>query len=190
MIHKAYLAKLISILEATQITKGDKPVDWEQGFEDIIDLFRKARAANRRVYFIGNGGSAAIAEHMLTDFMKNGRVCTINLLGSSLVTCLGNDYGYEYVYEKSLSMLAAADDILVAISSSGNSPNIVNAIRAAADRNVTIITFSGFATDNKIRRLGHYNIYVPIKHYGLVESIHTVLLQQIVDNLTPSLPEA
>lgn len=72
-------------------------------------------------------------------------------------------------------------DLLVAISSSGNSMNIVNAIEVAKEKNMKVLTLSGFKEDNRIKQMGHYNLYVPVCHYGMVESIHNLILQQIVD---------
>ena len=69
----------------------------------------------------------------------------------------------------------------MAISSSGNSPNIVNGVTAAKGNGMNVITLSGFKEDNKIRQMGDCNLYVPIEHYGIVESIHNLILQEIVD---------
>ena len=83
MTHKEYLSRMFSILEATRITSHGQTLEWEDGFEHIIELFRRLRTSGQCVYFIGNGGSAAIAEHMLTDFMKNGRTafCDTSVFG-------------------------------------------------------------------------------------------------------------
>lgn len=176
-----YCDKFTEILHETKILNGDDVVQGMSNFDNIVKLFMQVKESNKQLFFIGNGGSAAIASHMLTDFMKNGGMCTVNLMDGSLITCIGNDYGYEYVYAKPLSMMAHAGDLLVAISSSGNSPNIINAVKTGIDLGMKVITFTGFKEDNKICRMGDYNVYVPIEQYGIVESIHNLLLQYIVD---------
>lgn len=148
---------------------------------DIKKFFIDSRLNNNKVFFIGNGGSAGIAIHMTADFMKNGRIMTQGLYDPSTITCLGNDYGYEYIFSKQLEILFKENDLLVAISSSGNSVNIINSIKVARDKGGNILTLSGFDDSNAIRKLGNYNVYVPISNYGIVESIHNLILQQIID---------
>ena len=120
---------------------------------------------------------------MTADFMKNGRMRTVSLYDSAMLTCMGNDYGYEHIFSTPLEVLAKEADLLVAISSSGNSPNIVNAIQTAKKKRMQIVTLTGFEKENRICRSGTYNLYVPVCHYGIVESIHNLILQQIVDTL-------
>lgn len=152
-----------------------------KAFFDVAVSLVKSRT--KMLYFIGNGGSAGIAMHMTTDFLKNGRMKTHSLHDPATLTCLGNDYGYEYVFSKQLEIVAEKGDLLVAISSSGNSANIINAVDVAREKGCHIITLSGFEPDNKLRQLGDINIYVPSMEYGIVESIHNLILQQIVDEL-------
>ena len=153
----------------------------------VIDFLKSVREHEKRLFFIGNGGSAAIANHMTVDYFKNGGMKAISLFEAPLLTCLSNDYGYEYVFSKSLQMLVEEGDVLVAISSSGNSSNIVKAIETAKEKGAKVITLSGFEKDNAIRTMGDYNIYVPISQYGIVESIHNLLLQEVVDELMKTL---
>lgn len=136
-----------------------------------------------RLFFVGNGGSAAIALHMAADYQKNAGFNTQTFFDPALLTMYANDYGYESVFSKPLSVCAQRDDILIAISSSGNSPNIVNAVMEAKNKGCKVITLSGFNPDNQIRQLGDVNVYVPVSEYGIVESIHNLLLQQVIDEL-------
>ena len=118
---------------------------------------------------------------MTADFMKNGGMKTYSLYDNAVTTCMGNDYGYEYVFSRPLEFLGQERDLLVAVSSSGNSQNIVNAITMANVKNMETVTFTGFKEDNKSRQLGKINVYVPSEKYGSVESIHNLMLQQVVD---------
>lgn len=181
--HREYFQKLIQCAQDTVITCADhgEASSYEEGIELLVQEFMKVKRNGGKVFFIGNGGSAAIAIHMTADFMKNGGMKAYSLYDSSVMTCMGNDYGYEEVFSRQLDAFMSENDLLVAISSSGKSMNIVNAIDTARQKNGTVITLSGFKTDNKIRRMGNYNVYVGIEHYGIVESVHNLLLQQIVD---------
>lgn len=182
-MYKDYLDKLVQCLHETRVYKQDGVPfdDYEQAMQGLLDIFSKTKAQGGRVFFIGNGGSAAIASHMTADFMKNGGMKTYSLYDNSVTTCMGNDYGYEYVFSRPLELLADKEDLLAAISSSGNSQNIVNAIQTAQQKGLNIVTFSGFKKDNRIINMGSYNVHVPVEHYGIVESIHNLILQQIVD---------
>lgn len=182
-MYKEYLDKLIESLEITRIynREGIACKDYEEAMQKLLELFTEAKQEGKQVFFIGNGGSAAISSHMTADFMKNGGMKTYSLYDNSVTTCFGNDYGYEYIFSRPLEFLANEGDLLVAVSSSGNSQNIVNAIEVAQKKAMKIITFTGFRKDNRMIHSGDYNLHVPIEHYGIVESIHNLILQQIVD---------
>ncbi len=181
--YQEYLDKLVECLETTQTydENGTACQDYEEAMSKLVELFSDIKKNGKQVFFVGNGGSAAIASHMTADFMKNGGMKTYSLYDTSVTTCMGNDYGYEYVFSRPLEFLANEGDLLVAISSSGNSQNIVNAIQVAKEKNLKILTFSGFQKENRISSAGMLNIHVPIDCYGIVESIHNLILQQIVD---------
>lgn len=178
-----YLQKLVEKLEATEIWNGTvkKYEDYDVGMQVLVNKFSDHKKKGSRVFFIGNGGSAAIASHMTADFMKNGGMNTYSLYDNAVTTCIGNDYGYEYIFSKPLEFLLKSDDLLITVSSSGNSSNIVNAICVAKKKNAAVITFTGFLNDNRVKQLGDINVYVPCEKYGIVESIHNLILQQIVD---------
>lgn len=184
-MHTEYLKKMIHCLEETQISNnaGISCADYEEGIEQLLGFFSEVKRVGKQLFFIGNGGSAAIASHMTADFMKNGGMKTYSLYDNSVTTCMGNDYGYEYIFSRPLEFLGNEGDLLVAISSSGNSQNIVNAIDVAKKKSMKLVTFTGFQKDNRIRTRGDWNIYVPVSHYGMVESIHNLILQQIVDTI-------
>lgn len=182
-MHADYLKELIDCLEATEVYCEDQTLckDYEDAMQKLVDLFFDIKRAGKQVFFIGNGGSAAIASHMTADFMKNGGMKTYSLYDNSMLTCMGNDYGYEHIFSGPMEFLADKGDLLVAISSSGNSPDIVEAIQVAQQKEMKIVTLSGFKRENRISSMGTYNIHVPVSKYGMVESIHNLILQQIVD---------
>lgn len=177
-----YIRELIQTLEKTKIYIGnDTGLAYENGIQTLVECFTRHKRAGTQIFFIGNGGSSAIASHMTADFMKNGGMKTYSLYDNAVTTCMGNDYGYEYVFSRPLEFLGEKDDLLVAVSSSGNSPNIVNAVNTANDKKMETITFTGFGSDNRSKQLGRINVYVPSEKYGIVESIHNLMLQQVVD---------
>lgn len=180
-----YISRYWDSLKRTSLFFENEIEDnYEHFIQILVSVFlEQKKSVCNRVYFIGNGGSAAIAIHMTADFLKNGGMTTVGMYDAATLTCLGNDYGYEYVFSKQLEMLAQQGDLLVAISSSGNSQNIINAIEVAHLKGASVITLTGFKPDNKVKQMGEYNLYVPCMEYGIVESIHNMILQQVVDEV-------
>ena len=183
MINNEYINVLIEKLGHTEVWHGtdEKCSSYDEGIRLLVDMFSEHKIKHSQLFLIGNGGSSAIASHMTADFMKNGGMSTYSLYDNAVTTCMGNDYGYEYIFSRPLEFLARRDDLLVAISSSGNSANIINAIETVRAKGTMVITFTGFEADNKVKQMGDVNVYVPCKQYGIVESIHNLMLQQIVD---------
>lgn len=184
-MYKKYIETLIQNLERVQMYMENNSScrDYEEAMEKLVGLFTDIKKSGKQVFFIGNGGSAAIASHMTADFMKNGGMNTYSLYDNAVTTCMGNDYGYEYIFSKPMEFLVQEGDLVVAISSSGNSSNIVNGIVTAKKKKAEVITLTGFSEDNKARGLGDINLHVPCAKYGIVESIHNLILQQIVDTI-------
>lgn len=179
-----YLDKIKEILDHIVVTGGQSErYEYSAGIDRIVEVLKNCKTQKGCLYICGNGGSAGIAQHMTADFLKNGGIRTYNMYGQSTITCISNDLTYEYVFCKQLEMLAGRNDILIAISSSGESENIKKAIHEMRRVGGVAITFTGFNEDNRIRRMGDFNIYVPAQHYGMVESIHNLILQQMVDEI-------
>jgi D-sedoheptulose 7-phosphate isomerase len=146
-----------------------------------IARMQACHGAGNKIMFIGNGGSSATASHMANDFTKNGNMRATCFTDSSAITCLSNDYGYEHVFAKPIEMFAQPGDVLVAISASGNSQNLLNGCAAARAKDCLVITMSGFKPDNRLRRLGDYNLYVQNDEYGFVETTHIALCTALLD---------
>lgn len=181
-----YIKKLETVLHSTEFYSNQGTIrmdSYEEGIRMLVECFVEVKRNGNTVFFIGNGGSAAIASHMTVDYLKNGRIRTHSMLDSAVLTCLGNDYGYEFVFSEQLKAVCNQNDLLVAISSSGNSDNIVKAVETARACQAKIITLTGFKQTNRVLPLGDYSIYVPLAEYGIVESIHNLILQQVVDEI-------
>lgn len=186
---QGYLNKLYQIGSDTQVTFYPKhaagrfrKVALNDGFDSAIAILRDRIIIERkRLMFVGNGGSAAIASHMLMDYLNAGNIRTIDFTSPALLTCMANDYGWENVFSVPIEKSADRGDTLFAISSSGQSRNILNTCDAADKRGCTIITFSGMSEDNPLRSRGYLNFYVPSTHYGFIELTHEALLHGILD---------
>ena len=143
-------------------------------------IIEKASSGGK-IIFIGNGASASIASHIATDFWKNADIRAMAFNDASALTCISNDFGYEHVFEKPIEMFSDPDDILVSISSSGRSENIIRAVKAAITNKLKIITLSGFKQDNPLRQMGSFNFYVPSDSYGHVEITHHSICHCLID---------
>ena len=180
-----YINELMKQLDHTEIweNNSEKYPDYNTGMKALVDIFTGCKRNHAQVFFFGKGGSSAMASHMTADFMKNGGMNTYSLYDNSVTTCMGNDYGYEYIFSRPMEFLVKPGDLVVAISSSGNSQNIICAIQVAKKKKAAVVTFTGFRKDNQVRQMGDVNVYVPCEKYGIVESIHNLILQQIVDEI-------
>lgn len=177
-------SELHSVITSTQVTDAlGNRLDTEVSILQMLDLFHDLRRRNGNLYLIGNGGSATAASHSVTDFLNVGRLRATTIHDSSLLTCMANDYGYENAFARILSVLVQPGDALIAISSSGKSPNIRNAAAKVRQLGGTVITLSGFASDNPLRMLGNFNIWLNSSDYGMLEIGHQFVLHNIVDRL-------
>ena len=157
--------------------------------KDLVDKILKVRdilirtsKRNGKVLIFGNGGSAAIASHVSVDLTKNAKLRTVNFNEADLITCFSNDYGYERWVEKAVDFYSDKDDVLILISSSGQSKNMLNACKAAKSRKISkIITFTGHDKNNPLSKLGDINFWINSKAYNYVENIHQIWLLTIVD---------
>lgn len=178
----SYFRTLAALTREAEATDADgHALSLEAAFDAVRTRAHAAHDAGGKLLFIGNGGSAAIASHLAADFSKNGGLRALALNDAATLTCLGNDLGYENVFAKQLELHARPGDLLIAISSSGRSPNILAAVAAARAGSAGVVTFSGFAGGNNLRRLGDINFYVRSSEYGFVEVAHLSLCHAILD---------
>lgn len=178
-----YFHRLSELLKDLRVTDGNgKAMSLDKGTMRAIEMLLSVRATSKKVMLIGNGGSAAIASHMQNDLCKTVGVRAIVFNEAPLLTALSNDHGYGCVFERSVQLWAKAGDLLVAISSSGQSENILRAVRSAKKRKCRVLTLSGFNPKNLLRLMGDLNFYVPSKEYGYVELVHSVLSHFLTDS--------
>lgn len=152
-------------------------------------VLRTAIANQRTIFSCGNGGSCAISNHLLCDFAKGIQTDTsyrphIASLSANteLITAIGNDIGYEDVFAYQLRTLAAPEDVLITISSSGDSPNIVRAIEWAKANQIHTIALTGFS-GGRSAKLAEVNVHVPSDNYGVVEDLHQSVMHVLAQAL-------
>jgi len=145
------------------------------------EIWLRTRERDGRVIFIGNGGSAGIASHLAIDLSKNASVPAICFSDASMMSCLANDYGFEEWIAHAVRLNARAGDCLVAISSSGRSKNILNAVAKALAMKLEVITLSGMKADNPLRELGDVNFWVDSRSYNIVETAHQFWMMAAID---------
>ena len=177
-----YFAALCSGLSSLAVTdKSGHTLSVEDGFQRWVAMTHDVQTRGQNVYLIGNGASAAMASHFAADACKNGRLRAQAFNDASLLTATANDHVFEEVFALPLDRLARAGDLLIAISSSGGSANIVRALQRAQALGLQIVTLSGRKPDNPSRQLGDINVYVPNERYGWIEPSHHVVLHYWLD---------
>jgi D-sedoheptulose 7-phosphate isomerase len=179
-----WIGALANAMRTAEVTdRMSKKITLEQGCQWVRKAAHDVHDAGNKIIFVGNGGSAGIASHLAIDFSKNGGLRALAFNDPSALTCLGNDLGYENVFAKQLEFHARPGDLLVAISSSGRSPNILGAVKMARQRDCKVVTYSGFSENNELRRTGDVNFYVRGQdmEYGFVEVAHLALCHAVLD---------
>jgi D-sedoheptulose 7-phosphate isomerase len=144
-------------------------------------MLRKVQKLDGKIIFVGNGASATIASHCALDYTKQAGIRSVCFNDAAILTAYGNDYGYEWWVARALEHYADACDLVVLLSSSGKSKNIVEGARYAKEKKHQIITLSGFDPDNPLRKLGHVNLWANSRSYNVVETAHMLWLVALCD---------
>jgi len=152
----------------------------------IKSLFQKTSEQGGKIIFAGNGGSAAMASHVAVDITKNAGIRSVTFNEYDLITTLANDYGYENWISKAIELYHDPNDIVVLISASGQSLNVINAAIKSIEFKLPIVTFSGMSPQNPLRNHGDINLWVDSKIYNIVEMTHHIWLLAIVDMIISS----
>ncbi|MCP4213660.1 MAG: SIS domain-containing protein [bacterium] len=147
----------------------------------LHDRLLEVKEQGKKMMLAGNGASASIAAHGAVDFTKQACVKAVTFNEAALISAFANDYGYEHWVQKAVEFYAEPGDVVVLISSSGKSPNIVNAAQYAKEQGITVVTFSGFASDNPLKSQGDINFWVDSKAYNIIENTHAVWLLTACD---------
>ena len=149
---------------------------------NLKKIFIITKQNKKKILIFGNGGSAAIASHFSIDLTKNAKIRCTNYNESDLITCFSNDYGYERWVEMAIRYYGNKGDVLIVISSSGKSKNIINGCIAAKKKKfLKIITLTGHSMNNPVKKLGDINLWINSKAYNYIENIHQFWLLSLVD---------
>ncbi len=154
----------------------------ENQLNQIIKIIKNTIKNSGKIYIVGNGGSASIASHVSVDFAKVARIPSSTFNNSNLITCFANDYGYDnWVTEAIKAYMNKKNDMLILISSSGNSKNIVNAAKYCKKKSIKTVTLSGFKNNNPLSKLGNVNLHINSNQYNFIEMSHHIILVYLVD---------
>ena len=179
---RTYYTELAALMNSIAVTsKNASHIKLYKGIELASRFLLSRTESGNKLIFIGNGAGAAMASHLSADFWKNAGLKAVAFNDIALLTAVSNDCGYPHVFEKPVEVFADSGDVVVAISSSGKSKNILNAVKAARSKRCNIITLSGFKAGNPLRKLGDLNFYVHSGSYGPVEIIHHSICHCILD---------
>jgi D-sedoheptulose 7-phosphate isomerase len=177
-----YRDELSSALARLEVTdRAGREVPAADGFSRWVHLTREVHDAGRTLYFVGNGGSAMIASHMAVDASKNGGLRALAFNDPAFLTAISNDISFDEIFALPLAKFGQAGDLLMTISSSGNSPNVVRALETGREMGMHMVTLSGKGADNRSRALGDLNFYVAASRYGWVECAHQLVIHYWFD---------
>ena len=171
--YKNIFGEISNLLNQSDINSLDK----------IAKTLIKTKKKNNKVIIFGNGGSAAISSHVSVDLTKNAKVKCVNFNEADLLTCLSNDFGYEKVFSKALEFYADRGDIVIIVSSSGKSKNILQAAKICKKKKLALFTLTGFSKTNPLRKMGDINLWVNSNAYNIIENVHQIWLLSIVDKI-------
>lgn len=151
----------------------------------FINLKKKILLLKKKnkIILVGNGGSASISSHIAVDFTKITGKRAVCFNEANLITCFANDYGYSNWVVKSLNSYAISGDIIILISSSGKSENLIKACQFAKKNNFFVVTFTGFKKNNPLSKLGNINFWVNSDKYNIIEMVHHIWLVALVDSM-------
>ncbi len=184
MTAEEWLSELSDALRVPSCKISGREAAMTEAFDHIKQLLIETKQNNKAVYWVGNGGSAAICSHLSQDILNKLDTRSYVLSDTSLLTCMANDYGYDAVYQKPLEKLMMEGDLLIAISSSGNSQNILNAVAVAEDNGAKCVTLSAFDPDNKLNHTKtDVSLFLPCALYGHAEVGHEALLHAVIETL-------
>jgi D-sedoheptulose 7-phosphate isomerase len=148
---------------------------------EMRDMVCEAAGKGNKVMFAGNGASASISSHCSVDYTKQAKIRSVSFNEPNLITCFSNDYGFDRWIEEAVAHQGDAGDVLVLVSSSGKSMNVINAANHARTRDIPVVTFTGFSSDNPLRKLGKVNFWVNSRSYNIVECTHMFWLMAACD---------
>lgn len=158
-----------------------QPLDIDVAFGRWTDWTVQIRELKRTIFLIGNGASASMASHVAADLAKNAHVHTEVFTDLALITAIANDLSFQEIFSEPLKRRLVPGDMVVAISSSGRSANILQAVQTTKKLGGKVITLSAMQRNNPLHSLGDLNFYIPAPSYGMAETCHAAILHYWID---------
>ena len=149
--------------------------------DESVSLINTCKENGGKIYIVGNGGSSSIASHVSVDFVKVAGIPSETFNNTNLITCFANDYGHDNWVSAAIKAYTNKNDLMILISSSGTSKNMVNAAQHCNQNKKSLITLSGFSKNNPLSQLGNINIHINSESYNFIEMSHHIILLAIVD---------
>ena len=184
MTSLAWLEELNQAILQTRCRVGNRLVSLQEGLDAVPSLLEELRRADGALWWVGNGGSAALCAHLSQDALNKLGVRSMVLADAPLLTCMANDYGYSKVYEQPLGTLARKGDMLICVSSSGRSENILRCAKMARQRSMKLVTLSAFAPKNPLWGIeADVAFHIPTTLFGQAEVGHEALLHSAMETM-------
>ena len=155
----------------------------EKLFNSLIKKIKSTNKKKGKIFIVGNGGSISTANHISVDLTKNAKINTIQLYNSNLITCYSNDYGYENWISKTIEHYLNSKDLVIFLSVSGNSKNLVKAAQKCAKKKISTVALTGLSKKNKLNKITNTKYWVNSRSYNQVEAIHFIILCMVVDKI-------
>ncbi len=169
--HKNYFKTFIRVLDNLELNKLNL----------LMNKIKKIK--KNKILIFGNGAGASIASHFANDLTNVAKIKTISFDNTALITCFANDYGYENWVKKTIEYYADKKDLIIILSASGNSQNMINAAKFCKKKNIDFFSITGFKKNNKLNKISASHIWINSKSYNFVEATQLLILLSLVDRL-------
>jgi D-sedoheptulose 7-phosphate isomerase len=179
-----WMNNLGQVLQKTRAKISGKEVPLLDAYAHLESVFKSTRAQDASVWWVGNGGSAAMCAHLSQDMLNKLKMRSLVLADAPLLTCMANDFGYPNIYRRPLETLARKGDLIIAISSSGKSENILKCAELAKEKGMGLVSLSAFDLNNPLWSFSSdVAFYLDSNLYGVVEVGHEAVLHAAIETL-------
>ncbi len=151
--------------------------------ENLIKDFKKIKRNKKKILFFGNGAGAAIASHVSSDGAKSIKIKSLSFDNSAHITCFSNDYGFQQWIVETIKNYADKDDLVILLSASGNSQNMINAAKFLNKKKINYYSLTGFKKNNRLNRISKKFFWIDSKSYNHVEILQSIILLSVIDSI-------
>lgn len=151
--------------------------------ENLINDFEKVKKNKKKILFFGNGAGAAISSHLSSDGAKSLGIRSLSFDNSAHITCFSNDYGFDKWIVKTIEIYTEKNDLVILLSASGNSQNMINAARYLNKKKINFYSLTGFKKDNSLNRISKKFFWIDFKSYNHIEVLQSIILLSVIDSI-------